>query len=203
MNLALAIMYLYPQANPLYDFIAKDDGPMFHLIVDEHPTKQVLLPDAEGADPEDWIEGVHFEYRKKNPSEMTEGVEFEWLPSVPYIATWNVKDANGNDVPQPTEQELQAAWEAYQALPIPKTPEELEEERLQTLETNTDAALLGVADAYEQQLSASATQEEQNITAMLGLTEVYELAMLQQAVIEQLQAKIAQLEASQATGGAA
>jgi XkdW protein. len=203
MNLALAIMNLYPQANPLTDFAAQDDGPVFHLLVAEHPTKQYLLPDAEGVDQEDWIEGVHFEYRKKNPSEMTEGVEFEWLPSVPYIVTWNVKDANGNDVPKPTEQELQAAWEAYQALPIPKTPEELEEERLQTLETNTDAALLGVADAYEQQLAASATQEEQNIAAMLGLTEVYELAMQQQTVIEQLQAKIAQLEASQATGGAA
>ncbi|KIL42091.1 hypothetical protein SD70_02590 [Gordoniibacillus kamchatkensis] len=32
----------------------------------------------------------------------------------PYIAQWNVKDADGNDVPQPTDEELQAAWESMQ-----------------------------------------------------------------------------------------
>lgn len=31
----------------------------------------------------------------------------------PYITQWNVKGADGNDVPQPTEEELQAAWDAY------------------------------------------------------------------------------------------
>jgi hypothetical protein len=31
----------------------------------------------------------------------------------PYIAQWNVKDAQGKPVPQPTEEELQAAWDAY------------------------------------------------------------------------------------------
>jgi hypothetical protein len=32
----------------------------------------------------------------------------------PYIAAWNVKDASGIDVPQPTDADLQAAWDAMQ-----------------------------------------------------------------------------------------
>jgi hypothetical protein len=31
----------------------------------------------------------------------------------PYIAKWDVKDAQGKPVPQPTEEDLQAAWSAY------------------------------------------------------------------------------------------
>lgn len=64
MNIAQAIMHLFPQANPLMDFIVQDDS------------------DGEG----------------------------------PYIAKWNLEE------PEPTEEELQAAWDEFQALPVPPVP---------------------------------------------------------------------------------
>lgn len=62
MNIAQAIIHLFPQANPMTDFIVQDDS------------------DGNGA----------------------------------YIAQWNLKDAEGNDVPQPTDVDLQTAWDSMQ-----------------------------------------------------------------------------------------
>jgi hypothetical protein len=42
-----------------------------------------------------------------------------------YIAMWNLKDAQGNNIPQPSEEELQAAWEAYE-LPAVKAAKKAE-----------------------------------------------------------------------------
>lgn len=76
MNIALAIMHLYPQANPMTDFIVQDDS------------------DGNGA----------------------------------YIAKWNMEED------QPTEEEMQAAWDALEILPTPP-PVETTEEKLIRLET--------------------------------------------------------------------
>jgi hypothetical protein len=36
------------------------------------------------------------------------------IDGVDRITVWSLKDADGNDVPQPTDEEIQAAWEAMQ-----------------------------------------------------------------------------------------
>jgi hypothetical protein len=38
------------------------------------------------------------------------------------IEQWNVKDADGNPVPEPTDAELLAAWQEYQENPPPRPP---------------------------------------------------------------------------------
>jgi hypothetical protein len=42
-----------------------------------------------------------------------------------HIVYWNLKDAQGNDIPQPSEEELQVAWEAYE-LPAAKAAKKAE-----------------------------------------------------------------------------
>jgi hypothetical protein len=56
-----------------------------------------------------------------------------------YIAVWNVKDATGNDIPKPTAEELQTAWDAIQLHP-PLIPEP-DAEKIIRLES--EKALLG------------------------------------------------------------
>lgn len=73
MNKALAIMELFPNTEPMKDFIVQDDG------------------DERGQ----------------------------------YIAMWNI------DAPQPTEEELQAAWELIKDAPPPKSPDQLRIEELE------------------------------------------------------------------------
>lgn len=80
MNIALAIMYLFPEANPMIDFVVQDDS------------------DGNGA----------------------------------YIAQWNLEE------PQPTEEELQSAWDALQALPLDPIPE-TDAEKIARLESEKAA----------------------------------------------------------------
>jgi hypothetical protein len=90
MDKVKAILYLYPDANPLMDFIIQDDS------------------DGNG----------------------------------PYIAQWNVKDADGNDVTEPTDEELTAAWDELQALPpVPQKP--TLEQQISELQDAFNAFLMG------------------------------------------------------------
>jgi len=98
MNIALAMMRIFPNANPLNDFEVVDEG---------------------------------------------EG---------PEIRKWNVKDDQGNPVPQPTEAQLLAAWKAYQE--NPPTPPKPIEEQLQ----ETKAELAAAKAQLNQQAQASADQ---------------------------------------------
>ncbi|WP_025691971.1 XkdW family protein [Paenibacillus zanthoxyli] len=110
MNKAQAIMYLYPEANPLRDFEVRD------------------ICDGNG----------------------------------PYIAVWNL------DVPQPTEEELQAAWEAYQKAEADKPlaePDELEQLRKELADSKT--ALEGTNGKLK-----AAGEETTNV--QLALAEMYE-----------------------------
>lgn len=88
MNISLAIMYMYPQANPLVDFSVQDDS------------------DGEG----------------------------------PYIAKWDVKNANGVVLPEPTEAELQTAWDAYLAEETAKIPVETLEQKVERLGSEKEAS---------------------------------------------------------------
>lgn len=47
----------------------------------------------------------------------------------PYIYEWNVKDEQGNDVPEPSEEELHAAWDELQKQPSKPTEKTAEVER--------------------------------------------------------------------------
>ncbi|MEK4326058.1 XkdW family protein [Paenibacillus sp. FSL R7-0312] len=124
MNIALAIMYLYPDANPTHNFIVQDNGP-----------EPVLRPGAEekgrvryeiktpevGEEP---VEGIHYRYGI-DYNLLVEGEDYDLVERGPYIAVWNL------DEPQPTVAELQAAWEAYQEAEANKPPVLTEIEQLQ------------------------------------------------------------------------
>ena len=77
MNIAQAIMHLFPQVNPMIDFIVQDDS------------------DGEGT----------------------------------YIAHWGLEE------PEPTEEELQAAWDDFESLPVLE-PLETEAEKIIRLESS-------------------------------------------------------------------
>ncbi|NJJ37812.1 XkdW family protein [Paenibacillus apii] len=76
----------------------------------------------------------------------------------PYIAVWNLKG------PQPTEEELQAAWEAYQQAEANKPPVETDAERMSQLEQENkllkaqNAALSDRADFIEDVIAEMAMQ---------------------------------------------
>ncbi|WP_042208366.1 XkdW family protein [Paenibacillus durus] len=80
----------------------------------------------------------------------------------PYIAVWNL------DAPQPTEEELQAAWEAYQKAEADKLPAELGElEQLRKELADTKAAL----EDTNGKLKAAG---EETTNVQLALAEIYE-----------------------------
>jgi hypothetical protein len=91
MNIAQAIMHLFPQANPMIDFIVQDDS------------------DGEG----------------------------------PYLAQWNI------EAPQPTEEELQAAWEAYLVAEAGKPKPETDQEKIARLEAKNAIQEQQVAELKE------------------------------------------------------
>lgn len=95
MNISQAIMHLYPQANPMTDFIVQDDS------------------DGNGA----------------------------------YIAHWGLEED------QPTEEELQAAWDELQAIPV--TPVETIEDKASRLDDENKELNLKLAIAQEVSKSTS------------------------------------------------
>lgn len=101
MNIAQAIMHLFPQANLLQDFLVQDDS------------------DGKG----------------------------------PYIAQWNL------DAAQPTEEELQAAWEAYQAAEASKPPVLTAEQQISALQAE------------------NAKLKNDNVATMEAVAEVYEMLL--------------------------
>lgn len=107
MNITLAIMYLYPDAVSLRDFVVQDNGPEPELrpgAEDKGRVRYEIKPPAEDEDP---VEGVHYRYGI-DYNLLTEGEDYDLVERGPHIAAWKL------DAPQPTESELQAAWEAYQ-----------------------------------------------------------------------------------------
>jgi len=107
-----------------------------------------------------------------------------------YIDVWRLKDTDGNDVPRPTEEELEAAWEAY----VPPEPPESLPDKVERLEQETVTTMIAVTEAYETSLQQSAEREQETVTAMIGLAEAYELITTQQAHIDSLTARIEALE---------
>ncbi|MEK3880179.1 XkdW family protein [Paenibacillus sp. FSL M7-0420] len=154
MNIALAIMYLYPDANSLHDFIVQDNGPE-PILRPGAETKarvryEIKLPEIS----EQPVEGVHYRHGI-DYNLLTEGEDYDLVERGPYIAVWKLK------VPQPTEAELQAAWEAYQEAEANKPPvltelEQLQQENLWLKAQNN--ALSERADFIEDLIAEMATQ---------------------------------------------
>lgn len=152
MNIPQAIMYLHPTANPMKDFTVQDNGPELVLRPGAEEKGlvryEVKTPD-EGETP---VEGVHYHYGV-DYNLLTEGEDYDIVERGPYIAAWNLAD------PQPTEAELQAAWEAYLEAEANKPPELTEIEQLRM---DNAGLLLELA-----QTQARQEQQEQDQAALI------------------------------------
>lgn len=155
MNLSQAIQYIYPQATPLADFTVQDDGPtpILRTGVDGR-FRYNIRPLSE--DEQEEIEGIHYRM-VVDYNRLTEGVEYDIVERGPYIAVWNLPD------PQPTEAELQAAWDEIKDLP-PEPRPLTAEERLVELEAENkllqarNQALVDRAEFIEEAIAEMATQ---------------------------------------------
>lgn len=128
MNKYQAIMYLFPEADPLRDFTVRDDGGTPRYLKDL-PMKQYLRDSAAEKKPSEWVEGIDYILLPQPLDELVEGTDYVVEEKGPYIAAWNL------DAPQPTEAELEAAWEAYLVAEANKPPELSEVEQLHTENT--------------------------------------------------------------------
>ncbi|MEK3838417.1 MULTISPECIES: XkdW family protein [unclassified Paenibacillus] len=154
MNLAQAINYLYPTANPMHDFIVQDNGPEPVLRPEAETKGQVRYEIKPPEIGEQLVEGVHYRHGI-DYNLLIEGEDYDLVERGPYIAVWNL------DAPQPTEAELQAAWEAYQEEEANKPPvltemEQLQQENLWLKAQNN--ALSERADFIEDLIAEMATQ---------------------------------------------
>ncbi|MEK4004250.1 XkdW family protein [Paenibacillus sp. FSL H3-0333] len=154
MNIAQAIMYLYPNADPLRDFIVQDNGPepvLRPLAEDKGRIRYEIQSPEIG---EELEEGVHYRYGI-DYNFLTEGEDYDLVERGPHIAVWKL------DAPQPTEAELQAAWEAYQEAEANKPPVLTEMEQLQQenlLLKAQNSALSERADFIEDIIAEMATK---------------------------------------------
>ncbi|MNI05812.1 XkdW protein [compost metagenome] len=166
MNLTLAITYLFPKASPFTDFRVQDNGPtpVLREGVDGR-TRYPIRPLEDGETEE--IEGIHYRY-VVNFNNLTEGVDYDIVEKGPYIAVWNI------DEPQPTEAELQAAWEAYQEAEANKPPVLTPDQRISQLEEGNINLMLSVTQIYEEKEIEKSAAQEESINTMLAITELYE-----------------------------
>lgn len=190
MNISKAIQHMYPQAVPLVDYIVQDDGPT-----------PVLRPGVDGLfrfqlrplkeDETEEIEGIHYRMAV-NYNRLTLGEDYDIVERGPYIAAWHLPE------PQPTEEELLAAWDAIKDLPPEPVPP-TEAERIAVLETDSIHTMIAVTEAFEAQQAADGQREQETTTTMLALAEAYEIILQQQDTIAALTARVEALEAK--TGG--
>ncbi|WP_375103760.1 XkdW family protein [Paenibacillus sp. RS8] len=152
MNIALAIMNLYPNADPMRDFTVQDNGPEPVLregAEEKGKVRYEIKPPEEDEHP---VEDVHYRY-VVDFNRLEEGVDYDIVERGQFIAVWNL------DKPQPTEEELQAAWAAYLEAEANKPPELTETEQLRA---DNAALLLELV-----QTQARQDQAEQDQAALL------------------------------------
>jgi hypothetical protein len=140
MNITLAIMYLYPGAAPMRDFTVQDNGPEPVLRPGAEVKGRVryeIKPTDEGEEP---VEGVHYRYGI-DYNRLTVGEDYDIVERGPYITAWHL------DKPQPTEAELQTAWDAYLETEANKPPELTEIEKLKMRLDMSEQTSIGLMDA--------------------------------------------------------
>lgn len=163
MNIALAIKYLYPNADPLKDFTVQDNGSEPTLREGAEAKGRVRYEIKQPGEEEEPVEGVHYRYGI-DYNLLTEGEDYDLVERGPYIAAWNLPE------PQPTEAELQTAWEAYQEAEANNPPQLTEIEQVREELAQTQMAL---TDTFEQLLSA----QDEATSAQLALVDLYELVL--------------------------
>ncbi|MEK4196133.1 XkdW family protein [Paenibacillus sp. FSL L8-0323] len=158
MNIALAIMFLHPGADSMWDFVVQDNGrePTLREGAEEKGrVRYEIKPPEEGEEPK---EGVHYRY-SIDYNLLTEGEDYDLIERGPHIAVWKL------DAPQPTEAELQAAWEAYQEVEANKPPELTE---LEQLRMDNAGLLLELAQTQARQDQAEQDQAALVLSLVLG-----------------------------------
>jgi len=164
MNIALAIKYLYPESQPQQDFIVQDNGaePVVREGAEEKGLVRYEIKSldygGDGEVIEEPLEGVHYRYGI-DYNLLTEGEDYDLVERGQYIAAWNLEE------PQPTEEELQVAWVAYQEAEANKPPEMSEVEQLRAENTELKLALTELAEAQE----ADKTEMQLALAEIAGL----------------------------------
>lgn len=158
MNIALAIMYLYQSADPTRDFEVRLDGPEPVLRPGAEEKGRVRYEIKQPDEGEEPVEGVHYRYGI-DYNMLTDGEDYDLVERGPYIAVWNL------DVPQPTEAELQAAWEAYQEAEA-NTPQQLTE--IEQLQVDNAGILLELAQTQARQDQAEQDQASLLLSLVMG-----------------------------------
>ncbi|MEK3796103.1 XkdW family protein [Paenibacillus sp. FSL R7-0204] len=158
MNIALAIMYLHPGADPMRDFVVQDNGPEPELRPGAEEKGRVRYEIKPPEDNEEPQEGVHYRYGI-DYNLLTEGEDYDLIERGPHIAVWNL------DSSQPTEAELQAAWEAYQEAEANKPPELTDVEQLQM---DNAGILLELAQTQARQEQAEQDQASLLLSLVMG-----------------------------------
>jgi hypothetical protein len=128
MNIATAIMYLFPTADPMRNYSVQDNGPEPKLYPGAEEKGKVLYEIKQPDKGEEPVEGIHYRYGI-DYNLLVEGKDYDIIERGPYIAAWNL------DAPQPTEEELEAAWQAYLEAEANKPPELSEVEQLRVENT--------------------------------------------------------------------
>ncbi|AIQ61867.1 hypothetical protein PSTEL_00715 [Paenibacillus stellifer] len=158
MDLFFAIKYLFSDAQGDSDFKIVDDGPTPVLRPGAEEKGRVRYeikpPEAEEAP----VEGVHFRYGI-DYNLLTEGEDYDLVDKGPYIAMWNL------EAPQPTEAELEEAWQAYQEAEANKPPDPPSE--IEQLRMDNAGLLLELAQVQARQDQADAD----NAALLLMLAE--------------------------------
>ncbi|MNC53150.1 XkdW protein [compost metagenome] len=158
MDIFSAIKRLFPDAGVESDFRIVDDGPtpVLHEGAEEKGrVRYDIKPSEEGEEP---VEGVHFRYGI-DYNRLVEGEDYDLVDKGPYIAVWNL------EAPQPTEAELQAAWEAYKDAEASKPPDPPSE--IEQLRMDNAGLLLELAQVQARQDQADAD----NAALLLMLAE--------------------------------
>lgn len=158
MNISLAITHLYPDADPMRDFTVQDNGPEPELREGAEEKGRVRYEIKQPDEGEEPIEGVHYRYGI-DYNLLTEGEDYDLVERGPHIAVWNL------DAPQPTEAELQAAWEAYQEAEANKPPELTEIEQLRM---DNAGLLLELAQTQARQDQAEQDQAALVLSLVMG-----------------------------------
>ncbi|QUL54365.1 hypothetical protein KDC22_29360 [Paenibacillus tritici] len=152
--MSFAIKCLFPGAESNKDFEVWDNGPEPVLRPGAEDKGRIRYEIKSPENGEELEEGVHYRYGI-DYNLLVEGEDYDLVERGPFIAVWKL------DAPQPTEAELQTAWEAYQEAEANKPPVLTEMEQLQQenlLLKAQNSALTERADFIEDIIAEMATQ---------------------------------------------
>lgn len=164
MNIAQAIIYLFPNSDPMKDFVVLNKGPEPVIRAGSEEKGKVRYEIAPVEEGEEEVEGVNYRY-VVDYNLLIEGEDYDLVDKGQVITYWNI------DAPIPSNEMLEYAWKAYlkQQEHHENTPSEIEEMQKDLTETQ-----LALADTYEQLLKS----QNEVTSVQEALVEVYEELLL-------------------------